>query len=580
MTKSERSVEDSQASMGVGCTRVVERVLATTGKFSGAPAVFKPALDVPKGGVLWALPALIANGLLRHTHHHFALPKGFYGTTHIFLLLAFMALSRIKSNEQLRYNSAGESGILLGLDRIPEVRTLRRKLDHLSSFGEVEEWSSTLSKEWMNTDLEAIGTLYIDGHVRVYHGKEKLLKRYVSRQKLCMRGISDYWVNDKYGSPFFVVSTPFNSGLINMLRDEIVPRLLKDVPHQPSLAELQENPLLMRFMLVFDREGYSPGFFKEMWEKHRIACMTYNKYPKYDWTLNEFHDQTGYSINGEEVKMKIAERGTLVGQSDQQIWVREIRKLTDSGHQTSIICTEFLSEVHVLALQMFSRWCQENFFKYMIEHFGLDALAGNKTDCADETKPIINPEYRKLESQIKSKAGKLGRQLRKFAEIILSDTPDSKEKEIYIERKSKLIEEIDLLKNDLSRLKATKKQTLRHITLNDLPEKLQFSLIAPKKKAFVDTIKMIAYRSETAMASVLNKAMSRPDDARALLREIYTQEADIVPDEKAGTLTIRLHHLTNRMSDNSAKELAKNLNETETIYPGTNLQLRYELVSG
>jgi hypothetical protein len=98
--------------MGMGCTRVVERVLATTGKFSGVPAVFKPALDVPKGGVLWALPALIATGLLRHTHHHFALPKGFYGTTHIFLLLAFMALSRIKSNEKLRYKSAGESGIL------------------------------------------------------------------------------------------------------------------------------------------------------------------------------------------------------------------------------------------------------------------------------------------------------------------------------------------------------------------------------------------------------------------------------------------------------------------------------------
>ena len=170
--------------MGMGCTRVVERVLATMGKFSGAPTVFKPALDVPNGGVLWALPALIATGLLRHTHNYFALPKGFYGTTHIFLLLAFMALSRIKSNEKLRYKSAGESGILLGLDRIPEVRTLRRKLDHLSSSGEVKEWSSTLSKEWMNTDLEAIGTLYIDGHVRVYHGKEKLLKRYVLRTNL------------------------------------------------------------------------------------------------------------------------------------------------------------------------------------------------------------------------------------------------------------------------------------------------------------------------------------------------------------------------------------------------------------
>lgn len=567
--------------MGVGCTRVVERVLASMGRLSGgAPAEFKQALDVTNGGVLWALPALIANGLLQHTKSHFALPKGFYGTTHIFLLLAFMALARIKSNEKLRYTPAGEGGLLLGLDRIPEVRTLRRKIDHLSSTGEVEQWTSTLSKEWMDSDLEVTGTLYIDGHVRVYHGKENLLKRYVSRQKLCMRGVSDYWLNDKHGRPFFLVSTPFTSGLINMLRDEIVPRLLKEVPHQPAPEELGANPLLARFMLVFDREGYSPGFFKEMWDEHRIACMTYNKYPKGDWDVGEFHEQTGTGVNGEEVKMKIAERGTLLGKADKQIWVREIRKLTDSGHQTSIVCTEYLSEVHSLAVRMFSRWCQENFFRYMTQHFGLNALAGYNTEEADETKPIVNPKYRKVEAQIKSKAGKLGRKHRKFAEITLSDIPDSKEKQVYNERKSKLVEEIGLLEKDLVELKSTRKDILKYITLKDLPEEQRFSLVAPGKKAFIDTIKMISYRAETAMASVLNKAMSRPDDARSLLRDIYTQEADILPDKEAGTLTIRLHNLTNRMSDKAAKELAKNLNETETIYPGSNLRLHYELVSG
>lgn len=567
--------------MGVACTRVVERVLASMGRLSdGAPAEFKQALDVTNGGVLWALPALIANGLLQHTKNHFALPKGFYGTTHIFLLLAFMALSRIKSNEKLRYTPAGEGGILLGLDRIPEVRTLRRKINYLSSTGEVEQWASTLSKEWMDSDLEVTGTLYIDGHVRVYHGKKNLLKRYVSRQKLCMRGISDYWLNDKHGRPFFLVSTPFTSGLISMLRDEIVPRLLEEVPHQPTPEELSANPLLARFILIFDREGYSPGFFKEMWDEHRISCMTYNKYPKEDWDVSEFHEQTGSGVNGEEVKMKMAERGTLLGKSNERIWVREIRKLTDSGHQTSIICTEYLSEIHSLAVKMFSRWCQENFFRYMTQHFGLDALAGYNTEEADETKPIINPEYRKIEAQIKSKAGKLGRKHRMFGEITLSDIPDSKEKQSYNERKSKLIEEIDLLKKDLSKLKSTRKETSKYITLKELPETQRFSLIAPKKKAFIDTVKIISYRAETAMALVLNKVMSRPDDARSLLREIYTQEADILPDKEAGTLTIRLHNLTNRMSDKAVQELAKNLNETETIYPGSNLRLHYELVSG
>ncbi len=89
---------------------------------------FEPALDVSNGGVLWALPALLANGLLRHTKQNYSLPKGFYSLAQIFVLLAFMALDRIRSIEQLRYAPPGEYGKLLGLDRIPEVRTLRKKI--------------------------------------------------------------------------------------------------------------------------------------------------------------------------------------------------------------------------------------------------------------------------------------------------------------------------------------------------------------------------------------------------------------------------------------------------------------------
>lgn len=565
--------------MGVGCTRVIERVLTALGKLSEAPSRFTPALDVPNGGVLWALPALLSNGLLRHTKDYFALPKGFYSVIHIFLLLAFMALSRIKSNEKLRYESAGELGFLLGLDRIPEVRTLREKIKHLSTTGQVKEWASALSQQWMEADPEAVGTLYVDGHVQVYHGKNKLPKRYVSRQKLCMRGMSDYWLNDQQGRPFFVISTPFTTGLLEMLRSEIVPRLLKEVPDQPSPQDMDESPLLARFTLIFDREGYSPAFFKEMWQEHRIACMTYNKYPRSDWPEHEFSAQTGSGPNGQVIKMMIAERGTYIGEKGKGLWVREIRKLTETGHQTAMVCTEYRAEVHSLAVRMFARWCQENFFRYMLQHFDLDSVAGYGKEPVDETKAVVNPVYRKIESLVKSKAGKLGRKLREFAEVSLNPIPPPEDMLQYEAQKGALMEEIDLLKNDLATLKETRKATDKHIPVSELPKADHFSVLAPRRKAFIDTIKMIAYRAETAMSALLRNSMARPDDARSLLRDIYTQEADIIPDEEEGTLIVRLHHLTNRMSDHAARLLAQQLNDTDTIYPGTNLRLRYELVS-
>ena len=130
--------------------------------------------------------------------------------------------------------------------------------------------------------------LYVDGHVRVYNGKQtKLSARYVPRQKLCLRGEIDYWANDFLDRPFFVVRKSVSGGLIKVLREEIVPDLLDTVPNQPNQKELAANPTLSRFMVIFDREGYSPEFFREMWEP-RIACCTYRKYVSNLWSVDEF----------------------------------------------------------------------------------------------------------------------------------------------------------------------------------------------------------------------------------------------------------------------------------------------------
>lgn len=164
---------------------------------------FQSSLDVPNAGSLLAVPALLANGLLRYTDKHFELPRGFYGLYSIFLLLAFLVLARVKSAEGLRYCAPGEWGKLLGLDRIPEVKTVREKVAHLSENGKAHEWSTVLCQDWMNENPEHAAVLYIDGHVRVYHGNmANLPKHYVARQKLCLRATCDYWVNAMNGAPF------------------------------------------------------------------------------------------------------------------------------------------------------------------------------------------------------------------------------------------------------------------------------------------------------------------------------------------------------------------------------------------
>jgi hypothetical protein len=566
--------------MGRGASATVERLAASLGKLDEAAPRFQPALDVANGGVLLALPALLACGLLRHAGKYFRLPAGFYGLKTIFLLLAFMALARLKSIEALRYCAPGEWGKLLGLDRAPEVRTLRVKVKTLADQEQAFSWSSELCKEWMaqspdSTPEEAL-VLYVDGHVRVYHGTAKHLpKHYVARQRLCLSATADYWVNAMDGAPFFVASQAVDPGMLEVLERDIVPRLETDVPNQPGADEIEADPLLHRFTVVFDREGYSPGFFAKM-KSRRIACLTYHKYPGEDWAAEEFFPTAVRLPSGASTTMRLAERGTWLG---RRLWVREVRKLTETGHQTAVLSTDYRSPAARLGPAMFARWSQENFFRYMRQSYNLDGLVDYGAGIVPDTVMVVNPAYRTVDGQARKKIGVLNRKIAEFGAVNLEGDIEPCRVEAFTQRKSDLQESIASLQKEVDELKAKRKATKRHIAYKELPPEARFDRLSTQSKHFIDTIKMIAYRAETAMAQILRHKMTRHDDARSLLRAIYSTEADIVPDPQAKTLTIRLHPLANASCDLAVRHLCAELNATETLFPGTELRLIYDLVS-
>jgi hypothetical protein len=298
-------------------------------------------------------------GLLQATDRYFTLPEGYYGLDSLFLLLAFLALACLPSLESLRYCAPGEWGKLLGLDRAPEVRTLRQKVRLLAGDEQPSAWRVELCRQWMEAAPEQAATLYIDGHVRVYHGQQtKLPRHYVARQRLCLRATTDYWVNAMDGQPFLVVHQAVDPGLINVIEQDIVPRL-SGLPGQPTAEQLQADPRRHRFTLVFDREGYSPDFLQRM-KDQRIACLTYHKYPGENWPEDEFQPHAVTLASGQRIVLPLAERGTRLRNG---LWVREIRKLTDRGHQTALLATDYQSALGPVAVAMFARWSQENFFK-------------------------------------------------------------------------------------------------------------------------------------------------------------------------------------------------------------------------
>lgn len=560
--------------MGVGATRTLERIATSIGDLQGGtPIAFAPALDVAYGGVLWALPSLLSVGLLTPALEVFSRCDGFSPLSSLLLLLAFLALARIPTLEKIRYLAPAEWGKLLGLDRIPEVKTLRNKLKSLCGDGTlVAEWGAQLATGWMNTAQEHAGFFYIDGHLRAYSGVQAHLPRHFSsRQKLCLRGVVDYWVNAYGGDPFFVVSKELDPGLVSVLRTEIVPRLLQEYRPPATGSGEDGRP---QFTLIFDRGGYSPSFFAEL-AAQGIAVLTYNKFVNENWPRTEFVTQSVTLISGEQVDMSLAERPLPL---TDQYTGRELRRLTATGHQTSVICTDPLLPLTTAAPCMFARWCQENFFKYMMKEFNIDHLCAYDLIEIPDTTQVVNPQWKHLASQVNSARQTLRRAEAKLGALQLVDTAlSTRAVEKYQVHAGELRQTIEERQEQLEALKREHKGTARYVTLAELPAEQRYHSINSGQKMFVDIIKMLAYRAETTMASILREHRTRSDESRALLQQLFRSPADIIPDYQQNTLTILLHYPASHAQAEAFKQLAEELNSTETQFPGTELTLCYKV---
>ena len=226
----------------------------------------------------------------------------------------------------------------------------------------------------------------------------------------------------------------------DVLRPRTEPRSSSDLPQgalkvrtcdrtirSAKRQQLQADSLRSRFSIIFDREGYSPKFFARMKEQ-RIAVLTYHKYPGEPWPEQEFKAHPVSLVNGEEVSLDLAERGVRLSNN---LWVREVRQLSESGAQSSILSTDYCSDLSRVAAAMFARWCQENFFRYMRQHYNLDRLAEYGVEPLPDTTRVINPAWRQLDSQIRRQNGLLNRQLVQFAEIQLPQELEPEQVQAY-----------------------------------------------------------------------------------------------------------------------------------------------------
>ena len=540
--------------------RTLDRQLAHLGLLDDAAPLFREGSSVPGVGVLLALPCLIESGLFRISRKLYGeIGPAFYGLRTTLLTLLFMALLRIKRPEHLKERDPAAFGRLLGLDRAPEVKTLRRRLTRLAAHHCAEQLGAELARLRVDRRGYLMGFLYVDGHVRAYHGQRAISSNaYVARRHLAMPATTDYWVNDRSGDPLLVIT-----GEVDAALTKAMPRLLREV--REVVGE-------RRVTIVFDRGGWSPKLFAAM-IKDGYDVLTYRK-------------GRCRRINGRRF---VRRRAVLDGCSVEyllhdepvrflkgKLRLRQVTRLCDGGHQTNVITSRWdLRDIEV-AYRMFERWRQENFFKYMREEFLLDALIDYQIELEDPTRTIPNPERRALDQEIRAARTEVAKLERELGAAVTTNAehrrPTMRGFKIA---NGKLGRQLRNVRAHLSLLINQRRDAPKRVEIREVNDRALVKL-ATERKHLTDIIKMVAYQAESDLLALLRPHYARVDqEGRTLLHELFATAGDIhVSDSE---LTITLAPLSSPHRTHAAQALCEALDQAATTFPGSRLRIRFTI---
>lgn len=536
--------------------RRFDRLLAYLGLLNDATPLFRSGHHVPGAGVLLALSAMVATGVLTAARQVYgSLGPAFYGLRTTLLTLLLMALLRIKRPEALKEHSPTDLGRLLGLDRAPEVKTLRRKLTRLARLGGAERLGRLVAERRVAARGAALGFLYVDGHVRVYYGHRPLPKTYVARRHLALPATTDYWVNDQQGEPLFVVTAEANAGLVRMLPD-----LLREVR-----ALVGER----RVTVVFDRGGWSARLFADLLSQG-FDLLTYRKGRSRPVPRRRFQDHVGL-FDGREVRYHLADHGVrLLG---GRLRLRQVTRLQD-GHQTPIVTSRRDLPAVEVASRMFERWRQENFFKYLREEFLLDALVDYQIEPADPARAVPNPAWTAIDARLRAARAEISQLQQRYGAAALANPerarPTMRGFKIAHGHVAQAIRAASRRARALERQRA---RIPRRIPVGQRTEEPVIKL-ATERKHLTNLLKMVAYQAESDLVGLVAPHYKRhEDEGRTLVQTALASAADLEVTETE--LRVTLAHLSSAHRSRAIAAVCQELNAMATVFPGTHLRLHY-----
>jgi len=371
----------------------------------------------------------------------------------------------------------------------------------------------------------------------------------------------DHWVNDRDGDPLLVVTATETSSLAHEL-----PEVLRQ-----ARAAVGDD---RRVTVVFDRGGWSPKLFLKM-VSQGFDVVTYRKGKIPSAQAEDFSEHQG-RFDGCSVSYQLAER-TLTLLSGKLEMREVIRLCADGKHQTSVVTTRRDLPAVEVAYRMFERWRQENFFKYMRKHYALDSLFGYDTESGDADRLVPNPARKAVDRKLaaaRAEVRKLEQQLGEAA----CDNPEAQRPTMrgFKIANADIGRPLAGARQRVSELEARRRDTPARITAQQAAGDDEVIRLDRQTKRLTDTVKMVAYQAESSLLQLIRPHYKRhKDEGRSLVSSALALKGDLAVRD--GQLCVTLEPMASPNRTRAVARLCEQLNDTDTLYPGTELVMRYTI---
>jgi hypothetical protein len=403
-----------------------------------------------------------------------------------------------------------------------------------------------------------LGFLYVDGHVRVYHGQHRLPKTHVTRLRISSPATSDYWVNDTAGDPLLVVTAEANAGLVKMLPG--------------ILAQIRVLVGQRRVTVVFDRGGYSPKLFLQI-VAAGFEVLTYRK-GRYPRIPRRCFRPCHLRIDGRSLTYVLADQKVRLLKG--KLRLRQVTRRMDNGHQTPILTSRRdLPAAHV-ASRMFDRWRQENFLKYLSQEYALDALVEYAVVPDDPHREVPNPAWAALDAQLRQAQAQLDRFQAEYGlEAFTNLEEQRRTMRGFKIAQGQLAQKISTAWQRVEQLEKRRAAVPRRVPVQSLSQEPVVKL-APERKHLTNVLKILAYQAESDLLRLIAPHYRRAgDEGRTLLQSAMASAADLEVTQTELRVTLAPQSSPHRTR--AIAVLCEELNRSNTTFPGSQLRLRYAI---